>query len=611
MATTARPITELALGVRDTTGAVVPSGKARFYLPGTLTPTTIYSDDVCTAAITQPLTLNAGGQYISAYALEATRMIVKDSTETTTYYDGLVNVNRHDAVYVTHTSWNGGAETTLESLLGLMATNLGAEGKYLESAGATAIGYSTFLGQLLVSVTNFGAVGDGTTDDTAAVQAASDRVEARGGGIVFFPKGTYRINSAITIDTAGVSWVGAGRGVAIIKNFGTTTNALTVNVSGDCKITLRDFSITANTTSSGAGISFTAGNVPKIENVGVALHRTGIATASVTGARLHSIVIDSTDDNASAVGVSLGIRGRLQAGEITSGTDNGTGVVASGADSRLVDTYVTNFATGVTASGVDAQVTGGYIIGSTTGVTLSGTDSKARNVEVESCTTGISMTGIRVGAMGCSSRTNTTGYSLASTNAYAIGCSAAGDTTGFSVGAVPGARVVGCVSTSGTTDLSVNASATLLVEHSNRFTNVSDSSGAGHSWLADRPKVLKVTKVTTAGLTPSFTPTPQTCDIYVCDASAATTSITIAATSTTGLVDGQAFGVLIMRSGGSNNLVPTLNGQYNNSVSWFAASMDTGSAVYLPLVWRASTSKWAILHSTQITPINGAASGTW
>src|SRR5688572_26632429 len=80
MVTTAKPISELVLGIRDTAGAVVASGLARFYEPGTLVARTIYSDDVCTTAISQPLTLNAGGQYKYAYALEATRMIVKDST---------------------------------------------------------------------------------------------------------------------------------------------------------------------------------------------------------------------------------------------------------------------------------------------------------------------------------------------------------------------------------------------------------------------------------------------------------------------------------------------------------------------------------------------------
>ena len=44
-------------------------------------------------------------------------------------------------------------------------------------------------------VTNYGAVCDGTTDDTAAVQKAINAAEAAGGGVVEFPKGTCLLNS--------------------------------------------------------------------------------------------------------------------------------------------------------------------------------------------------------------------------------------------------------------------------------------------------------------------------------------------------------------------------------------------------------------------------------
>lgn len=45
-----------------------------------------------------------------------------------------------------------------------------------------------------VNVLDYGAVGDGIANDTAAIQAAIDYVESIGGGIVFFPKGEYKCN---------------------------------------------------------------------------------------------------------------------------------------------------------------------------------------------------------------------------------------------------------------------------------------------------------------------------------------------------------------------------------------------------------------------------------
>jgi hypothetical protein len=47
-------------------------------------------------------------------------------------------------------------------------------------------------------VTEYGAVGDGVTDDTAAIQAALDAAAAANGGTIFVPTGTYLCESAIT-----------------------------------------------------------------------------------------------------------------------------------------------------------------------------------------------------------------------------------------------------------------------------------------------------------------------------------------------------------------------------------------------------------------------------
>lgn len=47
------------------------------------------------------------------------------------------------------------------------------------------------------NVKNYGAVGDGNTDDTAAIQAAIDAVSVKGGGIVCVPCGTYMTSAPI------------------------------------------------------------------------------------------------------------------------------------------------------------------------------------------------------------------------------------------------------------------------------------------------------------------------------------------------------------------------------------------------------------------------------
>jgi hypothetical protein len=63
--------------------------------------------------------------------------------------------------------------------------------------------------QDVVSVKDFGAVGDGVADDTAAIQAAITTSLNRYNQTVFFPCGVYKVTSLITI-TQGVMLMGEG-----------------------------------------------------------------------------------------------------------------------------------------------------------------------------------------------------------------------------------------------------------------------------------------------------------------------------------------------------------------------------------------------------------------
>ncbi len=56
----------------------------------------------------------------------------------------------------------------------------------------------TVAGSLVVNVKSFGARGDGATDDTAAIQAA---IDATARGVIFFPKGIYRVSQTLRITT--------------------------------------------------------------------------------------------------------------------------------------------------------------------------------------------------------------------------------------------------------------------------------------------------------------------------------------------------------------------------------------------------------------------------
>lgn len=62
----------------------------------------------------------------------------------------------------------------------------------------------------VVSVKDFGAVGDGVTNDTAAIQAAVNAVGTAGGGTVYFPAGTYLVSATIAVNYSNVYLRGEG-----------------------------------------------------------------------------------------------------------------------------------------------------------------------------------------------------------------------------------------------------------------------------------------------------------------------------------------------------------------------------------------------------------------
>ncbi|HCT6924668.1 TPA: hypothetical protein OT661_005123 [Pseudomonas aeruginosa] len=109
-----------------------------------------------------------------------------------------------------------------------------------ESYLSDTVGYEVkTLGALkVVVVTNYGATGNGTTDDTAAIQAS---IAAAGPySDVVFPSGTYLITSTLTSLT-GQRWLGRGgqRGTTIKKGanidmvvVGTLSTILDINLEG-------------------------------------------------------------------------------------------------------------------------------------------------------------------------------------------------------------------------------------------------------------------------------------------------------------------------------------------------------------------------------------------
>ena len=102
----------------------------------------------------------------------------------------------------------------------------------------------------IISVTEFGARGDGTADDTAAIQAA---IDAANGGTVYLPPGTYRITSPINITVTGTVLIGAARNKSIIQNENASGGHAIVTASGIRGCTIQHLAI-SGAAGSGDGI---------------------------------------------------------------------------------------------------------------------------------------------------------------------------------------------------------------------------------------------------------------------------------------------------------------------------------------------------------------------
>ncbi len=88
----------------------------------------------------------------------------------------------------------GGVVEAIDVVIGTATMNGGA-------IFTTVAGHTT--GSGIFNIVTFGAKGDALTDDTAAIQAAMLAALSTGGGVVYFPGGTYRMRGSTTLTTSG------------------------------------------------------------------------------------------------------------------------------------------------------------------------------------------------------------------------------------------------------------------------------------------------------------------------------------------------------------------------------------------------------------------------
>ena len=223
-------------------GVILSGGKLYSYAAGTTTPQTTYTSASGSTAHTNPIILNSAGRVATGEIW---------LTAGSNYKFVLYN-----STNVLIATW--------DNITGINGTGIASNASNVayDPAGSSAVA-TTVQTKLreTVSVKDFGAVGNGVTDDVDAIDSGIAYLKSIGGGTLYFPTGTYAISTdsinGIKIqDASGITLCGAGQSATTIKSL-SGNGGHTLSIFDSNNITIENLTVDGNRlaqTSSGHGI---------------------------------------------------------------------------------------------------------------------------------------------------------------------------------------------------------------------------------------------------------------------------------------------------------------------------------------------------------------------
>lgn len=177
----------------DANGNPLAGGKLYTYAAGTTTPLATYTDSTGVSANTNPIILDSRGEASVWLGSALYKFRLDTSTNVSVWTTDNIDAISASTLYVSISNLANTTNNSLgDAIVGFKQSN--SSGFFVNAVARTV---SNKLQEIL-SVKDFGAVGDGITDDSSAIINA---VAASAGKSLYFPAGAYVVGQPIIVPT--------------------------------------------------------------------------------------------------------------------------------------------------------------------------------------------------------------------------------------------------------------------------------------------------------------------------------------------------------------------------------------------------------------------------